>query len=451
MKYAGTLRLGAGSAHEGDDLQAAAALAERGDLDYLVFDCTSEKAISFAYARRMNGLPGYDVQLEPKLRAVLKPAMARGTKLVFNGGGLDPEGAAKLAVSVARDLGLKGVRVAYVSGGDVTDVVRRKDPPLRETGRPVSSLGNEFLGALAYGGATEIVEALAGGADIVITPRAGDSEQFLAPMMHEFGWPADDWNRIGAGLGIGHLMECAAQLTGGFYADPGVKPVEGLDRLGFPIAEVNADGNAVITKLDGTGGLLDEGTTKEQLLYEIGDPTAYVHGAGVVDFTTTSVRQVGPDRVAVEGTTGHPRTQSARVAIAVREGFMGMGRVIYGGPGCYEKAQIAERTVTRQLVDRYGAEPENLRFDYIGVNALFDWGVDPASVREVELRVTGRFPTLAEAQRVRMLVSQLPVSGPAGAAWGRPIDQGGAEEIVTFYSTLLDHADIPYRVDRLVS
>ena len=443
------LRLGAGSAHEGDDLKAAAAVAREGRLDYIVFDCTSEKAISFAYQRRLAGLPAYDDKWEPKLRAVLRHCMANGTRIVANSGGLDPQGAARVAAEVARELGFPGLKIAYVDGADVSDQVRERECIVRETDRPVSALGNEFLGALAYGGSDEIVAALRAGAAIVITPRAGDSEQFIAPMIHEFGWAPDDWNRIGAGLGVGHLMECAAQVSGGYFSEPGRKAVQGLHRLGFPIAEVAADGSAVITKLDGTGGLIDARTVKEQLTYEIGDPANYVHGAGVVDFTTTTVEDVGPDRVRVAGTTGHARPRTARVAIAVREGWIGMGRIIYGGTGAYEKATIAADIVKRQLVERFGAEEGNLRFDYIGMNALFDWGIDPASVREVELRVTGRFMTRDEARKVQMLVSQLPVSGPAGAAWGRPLDQGGVEEIVTFYSTLLDREAIPYRVEYL--
>ena len=445
------LRVGAGSAHEGDDLDAARAVAEEGQCDYIAFDCSSEKAISFAFLRRLNGLPAYDDKLEGKLRAVLPGCRRNGTTILANAGALDPAGAGKLAAEVCRDMGFAGVKIAYVSGGDVSDLVRQKNPLVRETGRPVSELGNEMIGAIAYGGTEAILEALEGGADIVLTQRAGDSEQFVAPMMHEFGWKTDDWDRIGAGLGIGHLLECGAQLTGGYFADPGVKDVTGLHRLGFPIAEVEPDGSAVITKLPGTGGVLDERTTKEQLMYEIGDPVRYVHAPGVVDFTTTTIRQVGPDRVRVEGTTGHPRTDTARVALAVREGWIGMGRVIYGGPGCYRKARMAEDIIARQLTERFGARREELRFDYIGYNALFDWGVDPETLREIELRVTGRFMTRDEARKVQMLVSQLPVSGPAGAAWGRPLDQGGVEEVVTFYSALLPHADIRYTVHQLVS
>jgi hypothetical protein len=451
MKDRNVLRLGSGSAHEGDDLKAAASIAREGNLDYIVFDCTSEKAISFAYQRQAAGLPAYDDKLEPKLRTVLPHCIRSGTKIILNGGGLDPKGAGELAAEVARDLGLKDMKVAYVDGANVSDIVRQKDPTVLETGKPVSSLGNEFLGALAYGGSDQIVTALDEGADIVITPRAGDSEQFLAPMIHEFGWRADDWDRIGSGLGIGHLMECAAQVSGGFFAGPGRKEVKGLHRLGFPIAEVHEDGSAVITKLEGSGGLIDERTVKEQLVYEIGDPSNYVHASGVVDFTTTAVEQEGPDRVRIHGTTGRKRPSKARVALAVRQGFIGMGRVIYGGPEAYPKAQMAAEIVGKQLEERFGARRSDLRFDYIGVNALFDWGVDSSAVREVELRVTGRFMTREEARKVQMLVSQLPVSGPAGAAWGRPLDQGGVEDVVSFYSTLLDISDIPYRIEYLSS
>ncbi|MET0606953.1 MAG: acyclic terpene utilization AtuA family protein [Beijerinckiaceae bacterium] len=451
MKDGRILRLGAGSAHEGDDLDAARMIAESGAVEYIVFDCTSEKAFSMAYMRKQNGLPCYDIQLEPKLRAVLPGCAKNGVTMIANAGALDPEGAAHLTVEVARDLGLKGLRIAYVAGADVSDVVRLRNPIVRETGRPVSDLGNEFLGALAYGGGDQIVEALKAGADIVLTSRAGDSEQFLAPMAHEFDWAPDDWDKIGSGLGIGHLMECAAQVSGGFLADPGRKEVSGLHQLGFPIAEVEPDGAAVLTKLPGTGGVISEQSVKEQLLYEIGDPANYVHAPGVVDFTTTTVKQVGPDRVRVEGTTGHPKTPTARVALAVREGWVGMGRITYGGTGCYRRAKLAAETAERQLVERFGAKREDLRFDYIGYNALFDWGVDPDKLMEIELRVTGRFLTRDEARKVQMLVSQLPVSGPSGGAWGRPLDQGGVEEIVTFYSALLATDDIHYEVHTLVS
>jgi hypothetical protein len=446
-----TIRLGAGSAHEGDDLDAARLLAEQGKLDYIVFDCTSEKAISIALQRQRNGLPAHDALLEAKLRTVAEACIRSGTKIIMNGGGFDPHGAGEVARDVCRELGLTGVKIAYTTGGNVMDTLRQKNPNVLETGEPVSALGNEMLGALAYGGTQGIIDALAAGAQIVITERAGDSEQFLAPMMHEFGWGEGDWDKIASGLGVGHIVECGAQVSGGYYYEPGLKEVPDIHRLGFPIVEMDEDGVAVISKIEGTGGVINEQTCKEQLLYEIGDPKNYVHATAVVDFTTTSIRELGPNTVEVRNTTGRARTSDARVGIAVREGFVGMGRIVYGGTGAYGKARKAAEMVRLQLKERMGVADEDMRFDYIGVNALFDWGVDPETVMELELRIAARFKTRKEAQRLVSFTSQLPCNGPAGGAWGRPLDQGGVEEIITFYSARLPHADIAYQLHELIS
>ena len=445
------VRLGGGSAYEADHLEAARELAASGAVDYLVFDCLSEKTIIECMLRKLAGGTAYDVFLEAKLHAVLAECRRNGVKIIANAGGLDIEGAAEKATAVARELGLAGTKVAYVAGGDVLDAVRVANPPISETGQPVSSLGNGLLGAHAYGGAWPIAEALAGGADIVLTSRAGDSAQYLAPLVHAFGWAGDDWRRIGRGLGLGHLMECAGQVSGGYFADPGLKDVPGLDRLGFPIAEVTADGNAVITKLAGTGGTVTPGTVKEQLVYEIADPADYRHTDGVVDFTHAAVTELEPDRVAVTDIDGKPRPDKVKVVLANREGFVGVGRILYGGSGAHEKAQLAADVVAKRLAALHGVDPAGLRFDYIGVNALFDWQVDGTAAKEVELRVAGSFATRAEAEKVLIEVSMLPSNGPAGASWGRPLDQGGVEAIVGFYSTLIPHDTVNYEVRHLVA
>ncbi|MEW9617896.1 acyclic terpene utilization AtuA family protein [Shinella sp. S4-D37] len=441
-----TIRIGAGSAHEGDDIYGAQILAERGDLDYIVFDCQSEVALSKAFLRRENGIPGYDVLFEAKLRKILPACVSRGTKIIANAGILDPKGAAVAISKVCSEMGYGHLKVAYVSGGEVTDQLRQLDPVIADTNAPLSAFGNAFLGAVAYGGAREIVAALAQDADIVITPRAGDSEQYLAAMMHEFGWSFDDWEKIGRGLGLGHLVECSAQVTGGCYADPGRKDVDGLERLGFPILEVEADGSAVISKVEGTGGVINEQTCREQLVYEIGDPSRYIHADAIVDFTTTTITQVGPDRVRIEGTGGKPKTDTAKIGLAVREGYIGVGRLLFGGVGALEKARLAAEICRKQLVERHGFSEDRLRFDFIGFNALFDWGTDPDAVREVELRVSGRAFTRAEAADVMTAVSLLPCNGPAGVFWPRPTDQGGIEEIMGYHSTLLPQDAVRYEV-----
>ena len=220
-----------------------------------------------------------------------------------------------------------------------------------------------------------------------------------------------------------------------------------MDRLGFPIAEVYDSGDAIITKLPGTGGVVSEHTCKEQLVYEIADPSNYLHADGVVDFTNTVIRGVGSDRVSVTGTTGHPRTPTAKIALGNREGYVGLGRIMYGGTGAYEKARLAAEIVAKRLSVLHGPDIISaLSFDFVGVNALFPWDVDPSILKEVELRVAGRFATKDAAQTVLHEVSMLPCNGPAGASWGRPLDQGGVEEVIGFYSTLLPHDAIHYEV-----
>ena len=446
-----TIRLGGGSAYEADHLDAARDLAQHGALDYLIFDCLSEKTIAECAIRKQQGGVAYDVFLEPKLRAVLAECIKNGTKIIANAGGLDVEGAARLAAKICRELELPGVKIAYVLGGDVMDLVQATDPMVRETGQPVSSLGNNLVSAHAYSGAQQIVDGLERGAHIVLTSRAGDSAQYLAPMIHDFGWALDDWNRIGKGLGVGHLLECAGQITGGYFADLEMKDVANLHRLGFPIAEVYDNGDAVITKLPGTGGVVSERTCKEQLLYEIADPGNYVHADGVVDFTNTRIRGVGSDRVSVTGTTGHPRTPTAKIALGNREGYVGLGRIVYGGTGAYEKACLAAEIVAKRLSELHGADASALRFDFIGVNALFPWKIDPSILKEVELRVAGQFANQEDAQSVLYEVSMLPCNGPAGASWGRPLDQGGVEEVIGFHSTLLPHDLIEYEVCEIIA
>lgn len=444
-----TIRIGAGSAFESDHHDAAQVSAEKGDLDYIVFDCLAEKTLSEAYARRDNGQAAFDLWLVSKLRAVLPGCVKNGTRIIMNGGILDPKGAAQAAADLCNELGFRGLKIAYVEGGDVTDLVRQLNPKLIDADKQVSDLGNEFLGAQAYGGAREIVNALADGADIVITSRAGDSEQYLAPMIHEFGWKWDDWQKIGAGLGLGHLLECAGQVTGGFFSDGTSKIADGLDELGFPIAEVSADGSAVITKVEGTGGVVSVQTCREQMVYEIGDPSRYLHADGAVDFTTTSFEQVGPDRVRVSGTGGHPKPQTAKIAIATREGFVGLGRIMYGGTGAVAKAKIAADIVLKRLQKLHKLDTSEVRVDYVGLNALFDWKVDPDSLKEVELRICGQFPTREEASKIAYEVSLLPCNGPAGAAWGRPLDQGGVEEIIGYHSALIPEQNIRYQLDSI--
>ena len=443
------VRLGSCSAYENDRLDAALALAESGSVDYLIFDCLSEKTITEADLRKIRGGLGYDVFLEEKLRAVLPGCIRNGVKLIANGGAADVEGAARVAAKVCQELGLSGVKVGYVLGDDVLNLVRSLDPTVRETGAKISTFGDRLISAHVYEGAQMIVESLRRGADIVLTGRAGDSEQFLAAMINEHGWSFNDHDLIGKGLGIGHLLECAGQATGGYHADPNIKDVQGLEFLGFPIANVYPNGDAIITKLPDTGGIVNTRTVTEQLVYEIDDPANYIHTDGVVDFTTTELKEIGKDQVLVTETTGHPRPQNLKVVIGVLEGFVGMGRAVYCGSGAYDKACLAGEVVVKRMSALYGVDSSTLQVDIIGANAIFNWGLDLSALKEVELRITGRFKTKQQAWKLMYTVSELPVNGPTGIAWGRPLDQGGVEEIISLYTLLLPQEAVRFSIHEI--
>ena len=366
-----TLRLGCGSAHGWDNIEAAVALAESGAVDYLVFDNMSEGIGSFKREQAVGGRAYYQLN-ELRMPKVIAACAATNTRIITNMGIVDPYGVAQWTKQLCRDLGLPHLRVMAVLGDDVLDLVKARDLSVTETEQPVSALDGCMLSANAYISAAPIVEALRRGADIVVSGRAGDATQFLAPMIYEFGWPGDDWDRMAKGLGIGHLMECGAQITGGYYPDPPYKEAPDLGRVGFPIALVNPDGDAVITKLPGTGGVVNRMTCLEQLLYEIGDPANYKHTDAVVDFTAIQINEIGADQVQIAGIQGHTKPPTSLVAINVQDGYFGVGEISYGGGGACARAELAAQIVTERL-KVMGIDTSRLRFDYEGVNSLFPW------------------------------------------------------------------------------
>src|SRR4051812_18686181 len=264
-----TIRIGSGAGYSGDRIEPAVELAERGNIAYLGFECLAERTIALAQGDKLRDpAAGFDPLLVARMEAVLPACVAGGTRIVTNMGAANPQAAARATADVARRLGLHGLRIAAVSGDDVLDIVSTGDYPLLERPSTVASLGDTIRSANAYMGVAGIVEALRGGADVVITGRVGDPALFVGPLVHEFGWALSDWDKLGKGTVVGHLLECAGQITGGYFADPGYKDVPHLARLGFPIAEVAEDGSAVLTKVAESGGRLSVRTCKEQLLYE---------------------------------------------------------------------------------------------------------------------------------------------------------------------------------------
>ena len=270
-------RIGAGAGYSGDRIDPARELAEQGQLDVLVFECLAERTIALAQLQRsLDPELGYDPLLQDRMRAVLPSCAAQGTTIITNMGAANPLAAGRAVLAVARELGLRRLRVAVVTGDDVLPWMQTHVAPLLDSSDTVRSLDGRLISANAYLGADALLPALTGGADVIVTGRVADPALFLAPLMHRFGWQADDWPQLGQGILVGHLLECAAQVSGGYIADPGRVDIADLARVGFPLAEVQPDGTAVITKLPGTGGRVNRLTCTAQLLYELEDPARYL-------------------------------------------------------------------------------------------------------------------------------------------------------------------------------
>ncbi len=410
------VRIGAGAGYSGDRIEPAVELAEHGALDYLVFECLAERTIAIAQqARSKEPELGYDPLLETRMKAVLPAALRNGVRIVSNMGAANPLAAARKTAEIARSLGLGDIKIAAVTGDDVLDAVRAGDYRFEESGERVADYDTRLVSANAYLGAGAIVEALAAGAQIVLTGRVADPSLFVAPLIHEFNWRMDDWRTLGQATVIGHLLECAGQITGGYFADPGFKDVPSLARLGFPIGEVGPDGAVVITKLAKAGGRVTEATCKEQLLYEIHDPQRYLQPDVVADFSQVRIEQEGADRVRVSGGNGTPRTGTLKVSVAYFDGHIGEGQISYAGPGAVARARLALEIVRERLA-LTGVKTQELRFDLIGVNALHGetLAADFAEPYEVRARVSGRTASLEQAVRIGNEVETLYTNGPAG-------------------------------------
>ncbi|MBR1247749.1 DUF1446 domain-containing protein [Bradyrhizobium sp. AUGA SZCCT0169] len=430
-----TIRIGSGAGYSGDRIEPAIELAEKGDIQYLVFECLGERTVALAQQARMkNPEGGYDPLLEERMRAVLPQCAAKGIKIVTNMGAANPEAAARRTAEIAKSLGLSALKIAAIVGDDVLDACKDGDLPIMEFDGTIKQLGNRLLSANAYLGAEPMAEALKSGADIVITGRASDPALFLAPMIHAFGWAMDDWNLLGQGTVAGHLLECAGQITGGYFADPGYKDVPDLARLGFPIGEVGEDGSLVITKVAGSGGAVTARTCKEQLLYEVHDPRQYFQPDVVADFSQVSIEEIGPDRVRVSGGRGHQRTDTLKVSVGYLDSYIGEGQISYAGPGALARGRLALEIV-RERLKLTGVESSELRFELVGVDSLHGAEISNRANEpyEVRVRVAGRTENLREAVRIGNEVETLYTNGPAagGGAWK------SARDVVAVASVLL--------------
>ncbi len=404
-----SLRIGAGAGFAGDRIDPAVDLARDGNLDYLVFECLAERTVALAQlSKRQERSPGFDPLLRQRMEAVLSLCRKNGTRIVSNMGAANPRAAAQETVRIARELGLRGLRVAAVHGDDVLREVRRKVK--LESG----DLAQERLvSANAYLGADALLEALRSGADVVLTGRVADPSLFLAPMIFEFGWPLDDWNLLGQGTAVGHLLECAGQLTGGYFADPGYKDVPNLDTLGFPLAEVEESGIALLTKLEGSGGALSIRSCKEQILYEVQDPARYLTPDVTANFTGVRFEEIAANRLRVSGARGTARPPDLKVSVGFYEGFIADGQISYAGPGALRRAGLAHDILSSRLRWIPAAD---LQLSFIGVNAIHGEALSERGPETYEVRLRAAARRLSEPQARKLVqeMESLYVNGPAG-------------------------------------
>lgn len=434
MRRMTTFRIGSGAGYSGDRIDPAQDLAERGALNALVFECLAERTIALAQLRRSHDpQAGYDPLLAARMRAVLPACVKQGVTIITNMGAANPLAAGHAVLQVARELGLQRLRVAVVTGDDVLAWMQAHDAPLMDSNDTVRSLDGQLISANAYLGADALLPALRSGADVVITGRVADPALFLAPLMHHFGWQPGDWQRMGQGICVGHLLECAAQVSGGYIADPGYVDIPDLATVGFPLAEVNADGSFAVTKLAGTGGRVDRLTCTAQLLYELEDPQNYLQPDVVADFSSVRLHESGPNRVDVSGATGKTRPTHLKATLGYREGFIGEGHISYAGPGARARGELALAVLEHRL-KTLGLDHLDHRAELIGVNAMHGplRGADREPY-EVRLRLALRAPTRALAEKAGLEVEALYLNGPAA---GGGVTQS-VREVVAAASALI--------------
>ena len=417
--------IGAGSGFAGDRTDAAApvadALARLPGARYLMFETLAERTLALSQLeRRRDPSRGFNPALERFVGPILARCLSNKIRIVGNFGAANPRAAAECILALARQQGLSPPRVAVVEGDDLTGVLTTRELIARETGGVILQGAQDIIAANAYLGAWPIAEALGQGADVVVTGRVANSALALGPLIHAFGWKNDDWDRLAAGTLTGHLLECGSQITGGYFADPPFKDVPGMAELGYPIAEVADDGNMVITKPDGTGGLVNRLTVVEQLLYEVHDPSAYLAPDVVLDVTNVAVQEESRDRVRVTGARGKPAPEMLKATVCIDGGVLGEAEISYAGPNAVARARLAAEIVSSRMKKR--APGLVIRTDAIGLVSVLGDNAgtfarpNDTEAGDVRLRFAAQSLNAAEIECLLDEVEALYCAGPAGGA-----------------------------------
>ncbi len=442
------IRVGSGQGFWGDSLDAPVRLVEGGPLDYLMMDYLAEVTMSIMQKQRSRDPSmGYARDFVPLMERVLPLAIERNVRIVTNAGGVNPRACAEAVVARTRALRLpRPVKVGIVAGDDILNrlpdlIVRGHALTNMDTGEPLETILDVVQSANVYLGAAPIVDALERGVDVVVTGRVTDTGLTLGPLIHEFGWAADDWDRLAAGTVAGHIIECGAQCSGGNCLVDWER-VPNLANAGYPVIEATPDGNFIVTKHSGTGGRVSVAGVTEQLVYEMGDPVNYITPDVVAAFTSIQLAAAGKDRVAVSAVCGHPATDLLKVSIAYQYGYKAVGSLVYAWPDAYAKARRADQ-ILRERLDRLGLEFEEVLTEFVGVNATHGRLAGPPDpeIAEVQLRVGVRARSREPVTRFTREIAPLILNGPpsvTGFAGGRP----KVEEIVAYWPALIEKTEI---------
>lgn len=416
------VRIGCGAGFAGDRADASEAviteLSRRTGPRFLMFETLAERTLALCQLeRRQHPARGYSPALERMLPRALGPCLASGIRIVGNFGGAHSMAAGARVAELARAAGFPDARIAVVEGDDLSNAFSTDELIAREVdgavlaGRPAIVAANVYLGAEA------IAQALDAGADVVVTGRVADPSLALGPLVHAFGWDWSDWRSLAAGTLAGHLLECGAQVTGGYFADPGVEDVPGLSEIGYPIAEISPTGELVVTKPHGTGGIVDRRTVTEQILYEVHDPAAYLTPDVILDIGGVELGDDGPDRVRVTGARGHRRPERLKATVLVASGVLGEAEISYAGPNALARARLAADIVTARLQRR--APELEVRVDAIGLDSTFGSLATEISrvaspPAEIRLRFAAQHQNREPVELMLDEVEALYCAGPAG-------------------------------------
>ncbi len=447
------IRIAAGQGFWGDLPDAPVRQVEGGPIDYLMLDYLAEVTMSIMQKQRSRDpSAGYAKDFVPLMKQILPACVERDIRVTANAGGVNVPGCAAAVKEVARELGLSGkLKIGIVTGDDIMprlDELLARGVEMRnmDNGATLDTVRDQIQSANVYLGAAPLVEALNGGARIVITGRATDTGLTLAPLIHEFGWASDDWNRLAAGTIAGHIIECGAQCSGG-NCQYEWRSIPNLANVGFPLVEAAPDGSFVITKHERTGGWVIIPSVKEQLVYEMGDPRDYITPDCVADFTTVQLEYEGRDRVRVFGIEGRPATDTFKVSISYSAGYKAVGTLVYSWPDAFDKAQAADR-ILRGRLDRLGLQFDEILTEFVGANATHGplAGNPAPDLPEVQLRVGVRGQNRADVERFTKEIAPLVLTGPPGVtgfAGGRP----KVEEIVAYWPALIPKHEIEPKVE----